>query len=100
MWFACIFSKNKKMLKNKISIPKSILNLSLGILAAIFIVSCEGEPGPQGPKGDSAAASTAIIDVQPQHWTGDTNGYSTVLEMPEINQDIFENGCSFGLFIK
>ena len=72
---------------------QKLLKLSAFGFLLLLISSCEGEPGPQGQRGDNADATTIVIDVEPQDWIGNINGYSTTLYMPEINQDIFINGA-------
>ena len=71
--------------------------LSIFILALIQI-SCLGPEGPRGRDGLNGQdgllyTRSAIFDSNPTSWSGDANGYSTTLNMPEITNDIFNNGA-------
>jgi hypothetical protein len=93
---------------------KSKLQLSLGIFRAFsfFLViavltSCISHEGPMGPPGydgqdgrdgqdglDGINYTHSILyDVDPADWSGDLDGYNTVLDVPEITEDIYYDGA-------
>jgi hypothetical protein len=72
------------------------LSLFISILSVILIaLSCEGPQGIEGPKGADGIANvnSAIFDVESNRWLGDTNGYTATLIIPEIDNEIYNNGA-------
>jgi len=64
----------------------------------IMFLSCRGDEGPRGPRGaDGADGADAVKVIQyekvPSDWSGDVNGYKTILNVPEITEDIYQNGA-------
>jgi len=65
----------------------------LSIMAlSLLIYSCVGPQGERGEDGNANVGS-AIYDVAPSKWVGNADGYTTTLKVPEITQDIYENGA-------
>jgi hypothetical protein len=56
---------------------------------AFSILSCKGEKGDTG----NANVKSIIFDVNPSSWQGDTNGYATTLEIPEITENVYKSGA-------
>jgi hypothetical protein len=61
------------------------------LIASMFLglAYCKGEKGDMG----NANVKTIVFDVNPASWKGDTNGYVTTLDIPEINQNIYSSGA-------
>ena len=59
---------------------------------AILMAGCRGKEGPMGPTGNANVVS-AQYTVNPQDWSGNSDGYSATLSVPEITSDIFNNGA-------
>jgi hypothetical protein len=87
---------------------KSKLQLSLGILRVCsyflliaVLTSCNGHEGPMGPPGYDGQdgldginyTHSVIYDIDPLDWDGNVDGYNTILEVPEITEDIYYNGA-------
>jgi hypothetical protein len=51
-----------------------------------------GRDGLDGIDGINYTHSV-IYDVDPSEWVGDLNGYDALLNVPEINEDIYYNGA-------
>jgi hypothetical protein len=70
------------------------------ILMAIFS-RCSGPEGPVGPPGQNGQdgldginyTHSVIYDVNASEWSGDTDGYSVSLDVPEITDDIYYTGA-------
>ncbi len=61
------------------------------ILLTLFIITsygCEVEK-------DNTPIKTYIYDVSPSSWSGNIDGFSTYLEVPEITSKVFYNGTIF-----
>ncbi len=68
----------------------------LSIMAlSLLIYSCVGPQGERGEDGldGNANVGSAIYDVATSKWEGNYDGYKTTLIVPEITQDIYENGA-------
>ncbi len=87
---------------------KSKLQLSLGILRVFsyflliaVLTNCTGPEGPVGPPGYNGRdgvdginyTHSVIYDVEPYEWDGNVDGYNVMLDVPEINDDIYYNGA-------
>ena len=74
---------------------KKIIQWASILSILMFLFSCEGDPGPEGPQGKNGNANifTAVYEQLPSSWSGDTNGFSVTLQVPEITEDIYENGA-------
>jgi hypothetical protein len=81
---------------------KSRLQLSLGILRVCsyflliaVLTNCTGPEGPMGPPGVDGINYTHsfIQDIDPGDWSGDVDGYTVALDVPEITEDIYSNGA-------
>jgi hypothetical protein len=87
---------------------KSKLQLSLGMLRVFsyfllvaVLTNCTGPEGPVGPPGYNGHdgvdginyTHSVIYDVDPGDWSGNLDGYSTVLDVPEITEDIYYDGA-------
>lgn len=61
----------------------------------IFTAACTGPAGIDGIDGRDGVANVGavIYDVDPSAWTGNIDGFSTILDVPEIDQYVFENGA-------
>ncbi len=73
---------------------------SLLILMAIFS-RCSGPEGPAGPPGQNGQdgldginyTHSVIYDVNASEWSGNADGYSVSLDVPEITDDIYYTGA-------
>ena len=87
---------------------KSRLQLSLGILRVCsyflliaVLTNCIGPEGPMGPSGYNGKdgvdginyTHSVIYDVNPADWSGNADGYNAELSIPEITNDIYNNGA-------
>jgi hypothetical protein len=74
---------------------RKLISFTAYVLIIALIAGCEGPQGVEGPKGKdgNANVSSAIYDIQPNTWKGDSNGYVTTLIVPEIDQKIYESGA-------
>jgi hypothetical protein len=87
---------------------KSRLQLSLGIVRACsyflliaVLANCSGDEGPMGPPGYNGRdgvdginyTRSAIYDIDPGEWDGNLDGYTTLLDVPEITEDIYYDGA-------
>ena len=62
------------------------------LILPAFLLGCRGKQGPRGM--DGALANRIIqFDKKPSEWTGDENGYKTTLNIPELTEDIYQNGA-------
>jgi hypothetical protein len=84
----------------KVSLHSSLKIASVFSFFMIFLLStgCEGPMGPQGPSGRDGTdginyTRSVIYDVDPVDWDGGADGYNTVLDVPEITDDIYYNGA-------
>jgi hypothetical protein len=67
----------------------------------LLLMGCKGDEGPMGPAGrdgiDGKNANTnvhsVIYDIAPGSWTGNVDGFSTAVSVPEITSDIYNNGA-------
>jgi hypothetical protein len=73
---------------------KTLLSKTLNFVPIIFIsiFIIAGCTGPQGPMGNANVQTIQYV-VTPGDWTGDTDEYDASLSVPEITQDIFNNGA-------
>jgi hypothetical protein len=79
---------------------KSALNLKMvRILPVLLLImaftQCRGPEGPMGNDGYDGINYTrsVIYDIAPSEWVGDLNGYDAIIDVPEINEDIYYTGA-------
>lgn len=70
----------------------------LATILAVFAISCVGPRGYDGRDGQdgedgTANVGVAIYDVQANEWTGDVDGYTASLIVPEITEYVYQNGA-------
>lgn len=76
----------------------------LFVVLSSLLIACTGPRGYDGfdgvngidgrdGKDGKANVGAAIYDVEPNSWFGDVDGYTTTLNVPEINNYVFENGA-------
>ncbi len=66
-----------------------------------LLVQCTGPEGPVGPRGNDGQngldginyTRSVIYDVNASEWTGNADGYNASLAVPEITDDIYNNGA-------
>lgn len=80
------------MITNKKQLLGVILISSILVLTLTKCRGPEGRPGENGLDGINFTHS-AIYDVSASDWTGNADGYSTSLGVPEITDDIYYNGA-------
>ena len=75
------------------------LTLIFTVLTVLILnFSCIGPAGRDGIDGIDgqdgiANVGAAIFEVGPSKWTGNVDGFVTTLNVPEINQYVYENGA-------
>lgn len=76
------------------------------VTVVILITGCRGKDGPMGPQGDdglmgpqgndgpmgNANVHSVQYQVNTGAWSGNANGYKTVLSVPEITSGIVDSG--------
>jgi hypothetical protein len=62
------------------------------IILALLLTQCKGPRGENGIDGINYTHSV-IYDVSTSSWTGNADGYSATLNVPEITDDIYYNGA-------
>jgi hypothetical protein len=80
--------------KSFLNVRASIMTLAI-LSAALFLVNCRGSKGPEGPEGPAGISYVhgTIYDVSWSSWTGNANGYTTNLNVPEITSTIYNTGA-------
>jgi hypothetical protein len=58
----------------------------------LVFTQCKGPRGNDGIDGINYTHS-AIYDISSSDWTGDLNGYDFSISVPEITEDIYNNGA-------
>jgi hypothetical protein len=83
------------MKTSKILLTDGTIRMSFFVFLVLMFVQCTGPRGYDGQDGidGDVFAYSAIYDVYPEDWTGDVDGYYASLPMPEITNDIYENGA-------
>jgi hypothetical protein len=89
------------MKKSKLQVSIEILRVFSSFLLIVVLTNCTGHEGPMGPPGYDGQdgldginyTHSAIYDVDVADWDGNLDGYNAVLDVPEINDDIYYNGA-------
>jgi hypothetical protein len=89
------------MKTKKHKLTSGILRISSLLLLLAMFVRCQGPTGPMGPAGYDGQdgldginfTHSVIYDVDPSEWTGDANGYTVSLNVPEITDNIYYDGA-------
>lgn len=92
------------MKKSKLQLSLGILRVCSYFLLIAVLTNCIGSEGPIGPPGyngqdgqdgadGTAYTHSVIYDVNPADWSGDVDGYTALLDIPEITEDIYYNGA-------
>jgi hypothetical protein len=71
---------------------------SLFSISAIILLSFSCI-GPRGEDGNANVRS-AVFDIDASKWHGNVDGFVTTLELPEITNDIYENGAVLVYMLK
>lgn len=73
------------------------ITLFISIIALITLnyscIGIDGIDGRDGQDGRDANVGAAIFDIEPSAWNGNIDGFVTSLNIPEIDNYIFENGA-------
>jgi hypothetical protein len=79
----------------KLQLSSATVRICSFFLLLIVFVQCTGNEGPMGPQGYDGINYTrsAIYDVENTEWSGNLDGYSAVLDVPEITDDIYYTGA-------
>ena len=77
---------------------KTIKLITAICFLSILGTSCIGPRGYDGIDGEDgkdgiANVGVAIYDVNPSDWEGNVDGFKTILEVPEITEEVFYNGA-------
>jgi hypothetical protein len=89
------------MKTNQLQLSSGIVRISSFLLLMVLLVQCTGQEGPMGPQGYDGQdgldginyTHSVIYDVDPSEWTGNADGYSVSLNVPEITDDIYYTGA-------
>ena len=86
------------MKTNKLNLSSEIIRICSFFLLSAMFTQCLGPEGPMGPNGYDGLdginyTHSVIYDINPSDWTGNADGYNTVLNIPEITNDIYYNGA-------
>jgi len=89
------------MKKSKLQLSLGILRMCSYFLLIAVLTSCISQEGPMGPPGNDGQdgldginfTHSVIYDVNAADWSGDVDGYTAVLDIPEITEDIYYNGA-------
>ena len=89
------------MKTNRQQLSSEIVRICSFLLLMAMLVQCTGNEGPMGPQGNDGQdgldginyTRSVIYDVDPSEWTGNTDGYNVLLDVPEITDDIYYNGA-------
>jgi hypothetical protein len=89
------------MEKSKLQLSLRILRVFSYFLLIAVLTNCTGPEGPVGPPGYNGHdgidginyTHSVIYDVDPSDWSGNVDGYNTVLDIPEITEDIYYDGA-------
>ena len=71
----------------------TIFTLCFSCIGIDGIDGRDGYDGRDGVDGRDANVGAAIYDVIPSDWNGNKDGYETFLNVPEVNDYIYENGA-------
>jgi hypothetical protein len=86
------------MKANKLRLTETAIQICPFLLLMSVFTQCIGPEGPMGRDGLDGIdginyTHSVIYDVDPSEWVGDLNGYDALLNVPEINEDIYYNGA-------
>ena len=83
------------MKTNNLRLTDKVFRICPFLLFMLLFTQCTGPAGPQGNDGIDGINYThsAIYDIDPSDWVGDLNGYDVVIDVPEITEDIYNNGA-------
>jgi hypothetical protein len=62
------------------------------LILAVFFTQCHEDDNDDNIPAVNYTHSV-IYDVSSSDWTGDSNGFNTYLDVPEITEDIYYNGA-------
>jgi hypothetical protein len=79
---------------------KKMRGFSCFLLLAV-LAGCIQDDGPMRPPGNDGQngldginyTHSVIYDIDPSDWIGNVDGYNTVIDIPEITDDIYYNGA-------
>ncbi len=88
-------------MKNILHLSGGPIRISSYVIVFLLFVQCVGPRGPRGLDGQNGQdgidginyTHSVIYDVNPEDWGGDANGFTSVLTVPEITDDIYYNGA-------
>src|SRR5512143_1980450 len=88
-------------MKNILQLSGGLIRISSYFIVLFMFVQCVGPRGPRGMDGRDGIdgidginyTHSVIYDVKPEDWSGDVNGFTSVLTVPEITDDIYYNGA-------
>jgi len=80
---------------NKLQLSSELVRICSFFLFMVVFVQCTGPQGNDGHDGTDGINYThsVIYDVDPSEWSGNTDGYNVLLDIPEITDDIYYNGA-------
>jgi hypothetical protein len=78
---------------------------TISLFISIFTIfllsySCIGQKGEDGIDGKDANVGAAIFDIIPSKWEGNVDGFVASLNVPELTNDIYENGAVLVYMLK
>jgi hypothetical protein len=81
----------KHMKTNKLLFMNKAVIIVPFLLLTIIFAQCTKHDNDNNPPAVNYTHS-AIYDVYSSEWAGDTNGYNSNIDVPEITEDIYYNG--------
>lgn len=83
------------MKSKKLRLKEKAIRICPFVLFMLLFSQCTGPEGPMGNDGldGNSFAYSVIYDIDPSEWVGDVNGYYALIDVPEITEDIYNNGA-------
>jgi len=86
------------MKTKNLRLPYKSTRIFMILLLMLVSARCMGPAGPRGSNGTNGIdginyTHSAIYDIAASDWVGDLNGYDVVINVPEITEDIYNNGA-------
>jgi hypothetical protein len=85
-----VISNVKNMKTNKLQLMDNALKASLFLLLMVVFSGCSKNDNDNQVINNT---HSAIYDIKATDWTGDVDGYSHFINVPELTEDIYYNGA-------
>lgn len=86
------------MKNNVLRLTDKVIRICPFMLLMFVFAQCTGPAGPRGNDGMNGIdginyTHSAIYDIDPSDWVGNLDGYDVFIDVPEITEDIYNNGA-------